>query len=185
MGNNAKNVSAGKPKVTGAVFVAPAGSAIPADAVAPLDTVYKCMGYVSEEGVKNNQDVTTKDTNAWGGDVVASTVTGYKETFEMTFIETNLIVLKEYYGENNVTETGNTIAIAHGPTDAQGHPWVIETVLNNGRIQRDVIPNGKIGARGEKVYADGNNIAYKMTINALPGSDGKTAHTYIASAGVS
>jgi len=178
--NNAQNVSTGKPKAAGAVWTAPVGTTLPSDGVEPLEAAFTNMGYVSDEGVKNNTDISTQDINAWGGDVVLSTQTSYKETFALTFIETNVPVLKEYYGADNVIETATAIEVRHGAVDAPGHPWVIETVMQDGRVQRVVIPNGKLGERGEITYNDGDAIGYQMTINALPDASGCSAYTHFA-----
>ncbi len=50
MGNDAKNVSVGKPLATGAIFVAPIGTTAPTDAKTALNEAFKCVGYVSEDG---------------------------------------------------------------------------------------------------------------------------------------
>ena len=39
--NNTANVAAGKPKVNGAIFVAPVGSTLPTDASTVLDEAFK------------------------------------------------------------------------------------------------------------------------------------------------
>ena len=44
------NVSAGKPKVSGAVYRAALGSTLPTDATTSLDAAFKELGYVSEDG---------------------------------------------------------------------------------------------------------------------------------------
>ena len=46
---NASNVSAGKPKVAGAVYRAPKGTTLPTDATTALASAFVDMGYVSEE----------------------------------------------------------------------------------------------------------------------------------------
>ena len=69
-GNTSTNVTAGKPKITGAVFVAPLGTTIPTDATSALDNAFKCCGYISDAGVVNTNTASTTAVKAWGGDTV-------------------------------------------------------------------------------------------------------------------
>ena len=50
MANEVKNVTTAKPKVSGEVFYAPLGTTLHTDATTPLDTKFKNLGYVSEDG---------------------------------------------------------------------------------------------------------------------------------------
>ena len=93
--NNAKNVTTGKPKVGGAVFRAPLGTAIPGDAVSDLDQAFKNLGYISEDGVTNSNSAETDSVKAWGGDTVLEFEKERPDTFEFTMIEgLNVEVLK-------------------------------------------------------------------------------------------
>ena len=80
------NVSAGKPKVAGAVYRAPLGTALPIDATTALASVFVDMGYISEDGVTNSNEREVEEIKAWGGDVVLSPQTGKTDTFTLTFI---------------------------------------------------------------------------------------------------
>ena len=61
--NDATKVTAVKPKVTGAVFVAPLNTALPTDAKTELDPAFKNLGFISDEGIKNeNTDVKTVES---------------------------------------------------------------------------------------------------------------------------
>ena len=44
---DAKKTSVGKPKIGGAVFRAPVGTALPTDATSKLDVAFKELGYCS------------------------------------------------------------------------------------------------------------------------------------------
>ena len=52
--NNAQNVSVAKPKVGGAIFVAPLGTDLPTDATTALDAAFQNVGYISEDGLTNS-----------------------------------------------------------------------------------------------------------------------------------
>ena len=181
MSNNANNVSVGKPMVGGAVFRAPSGTALPTSANATLAAAYINMGYISEDGVTNNNERETADIKAWGGDKVLTSTTGRTDSFGMTFIESiNTEVLKAVYGDSNVSGTlASGIAVSSNSDELENAVWVIDMILTNNVIKRIVIPNGKISETGEVTYKDDTAIGYNVTITAFPGADGDTHKEYI------
>lgn len=182
--NDADNVSFGKPKATGAVYVAPAGTPLPTTAWESLDSAFKGMGYVSEDGLVNSVDTNTEEINAWGGDLVLVGQTTFKEMFTVNLIETNAEALKVYYGEDNVTVEGNgSITVKQTSEMLSNCVVVFELVLTGGRIKRIVVPNAQIADRsGEITYVDGEAIAYPAVFVAYPDENGQTHTEYIATA---
>lgn len=179
--NNASNVSFGKPKATGAVFVAPAGTAVPTNATSALAAAFKGLGYVSEDGLVNSVEVDTENVNAWGGDLVLVGQTAFAETFMVNLIETNAESLKVYYGEDNVVVSGDNITIKQNSAQLPSVVVVFELVLTGGRIKRIVVPKAQIVDRsGEITYVDGEPIAYPALFQAYPDSDGNSHAEYIA-----
>lgn len=179
--NDADNVSFGKPKATGAVFVAPAGTALPTDATSSLNVAFKGLGYVSEDGLVNSIETDTEDVIAWGGDKVLSGQTSFSEMFTVNLIETNADALAVYYGEDNVTVDGDEITVVQNSTQLPNVSVVFELVLTGGRIKRIVVPNAQIVDRsGEITYVDGEPIAYPAVFTAYPDADGNTHTEYIA-----
>lgn len=182
--NDADNVSFGKPKSTGAVYVAPEGTTLPTTAWEALDAAFEGLGYVSEDGLVNGVETDVEEVNAWGGDLVLSGQTTFKEMFTVNLIETNAEALKVYYGEDNVVEEGNgSITVTQKNEMLPRCVVVFELVLTGGRIKRIVVPNAQIADRsGEITYVDGEAIAYPAVFVAYPDENGETHKEYIATA---
>ena len=187
MANTATNVSTGKPKVTGGVWVAPRTATIPTDAVSALSADYKCLGYVSEDGVTNDNQFDTSEIKAWGGNIIFRSVDKMDDTFKFALIETeNIDVLKTVYGNANVSVDGvsGETHVAVKSEDPQELIYVIELVLRGGIARRIVITDGAITARDTITYNDTDAIAYNVTVTAYPDGNGVSHHEYTeASAG--
>lgn len=182
MANTSSNVSVGKPKAAGAIWSAAAGTAIPADATTKLDAAFGALGYAGDSGLVNSIETDTNDTNAWGGDTVLSVVTSRKETFQFTLLEAlNVGVLKEVYGQNNVSGTLTTgVTVKHNSDVLDHRVFVFEILLTGNRVKRIVVPDAQVTEVGDVSYTDGDAIGYETTITAFPDSEGNTAYEYIA-----
>lgn len=183
--NDAKNVTSAKPKVGGAVFVAPLETPVPKDAKAELNEAFKNLGFVSTEGLKNNNTASTKDTKAWGGATVNTTQTEKTDKFQLELIESlNVDTLKFVYGEDNVTGTLETgIAIKAGAEEAATQILVVDMILKDGILKRIVVPLAKLTEMGEIVYNDEDSLGYDVTITAFLDGDGGSHYEYIAKKG--
>ena len=186
MGNNASNVTTGKPMTTGAFFRAPLGSTLPTDATTSLDPAFSCLGYISDDGISNSSAPDTDTVKAWGGDPVLYTNNGRDDTFQLTLIEaTNPYVLKTVYNDNNVSGTlkdGLTVKV--NSDDADEAAYVIDLILKGGMRKRIVIPDAKVTDLGDITYSDGDPVGYEITLSALPfeAFDGDTHREYIKGA---
>src|SRR5699024_1320980 len=144
----------------GAVYSAPLGATLPMDATTELDADFKSLGYISEDGLTNTNTPESETIQAWGGDTVAVVETSKEDTFTYTLIEsTNIDVLKEVYGQENVSGTLETgITIKANSKQLEEHSLVIDMVLKGGNLKRVVIPNGKVSEIGEITYTDAEAI---------------------------
>lgn len=180
MANTSSYVSVGKPKISGAIYRAPKGSTLPTDATTALDTAFKCLGYISEDGLTNSNTPESGEIKAWGGDTVYTYWSAKPDKFSFTLIEClNIDVLKTVYGDDNVTGDLSTgITIKANSKQQVNAAFVVETILN-GAIKRIVIPDAGIAEVAEIVYKDEEAIGYNTTINAVPDTDGNTHYEYI------
>lgn len=179
--NTATNVTAGKPAVDGALFVAPLNTTLPTNTTAALDAAFSCLGYASEDGVSNDASMETSEVKAWGGDTVLTTQTGKKDIWKVTLIEAmNTEVLSLAYGDSNVSGDLSTgITVNANSKEHGGHSYVIDMVLNGSHVKRVVIPNGVVTEVGEIKYAGTDAVGYQLTIKAIPDSSDNTHYEYI------
>ncbi|MBP3753593.1 MAG: phage tail protein [Lachnospiraceae bacterium] len=182
--NDATNVTTGKPKVSGAVHFAPLGTTLPTDATTALDPAFVDLGYVSADGLTNNNSPESDTVKAWGGDTVLNLQTDRPDTFALTLIEAmNQNVLKAVYGETNVTvDTNGNVSISATAEDMPSGAWVFDMILKGGRAKRIVVPNGTISELGEITYKDDEAVGYNITITDVPDSSGVYHYEYIAAA---
>lgn len=185
MGNTATNVTTGKPNIAGAVWTAPLGTTVPTDATSSLDTSkFVCLGYVSEDGLSNNNELSVNAIKAWGGNIVYRSLTEMNDEFGLALIETeNVDVLKTVYGSNNVTVDGSgNIKIDVKGEDPEERVWVFELALRGDRAKRIVVPDGAITSRDEISYNDSDAVAYGITVSAYPDASASTHKEYIEAA---
>ena len=181
MATNATNVTVGKPKVGGAVHWAPLGSTLPTDATTALDPAFVDLGYVSEDGLVNNNSPESDTVKAWGGDTVLSLQTDRPDTFALTLIEAmNDEVLKAIYGSANVTvDKDGNVTVKATAEDMPSGSWVFDMILKGGRAKRIVVPNGTISELGEITYKDDEAVGYNITITDVPDTTGVYHYEYI------
>lgn len=178
---DATKVSVGKPKVGGAIHWAPIGSTLPQSATASLDAAFKELGYVSEDGLTNNNSPESDTVKAWGGDTVLNLQTDRPDTFALTLLESlNTDVLKTIYGSSNVTVDGSgNITVKATAGEMPSGAWVFDMILKGGRAKRIVVPNGTISELGEIVYKDDEAVGYNVTITDVPDTNGVYHYEYV------
>lgn len=183
MANTVGNVSTGKPKVGGAIYVGVPGTSLtlPTDASTVLDTDFVCLGYASEDGLTNSNTIDVETIRAWGGDIVLTPVTGKTDTYQVTLIEAmNLDVLKTVFGSANVSGTLSTgVTVKHNADTPADFSWVFEIVLAGNVAKRIVVPLGNVSEVADVTYTDGGAIGYQITITAKPDANGNTSYEYI------
>lgn len=174
-------VTTGKPKVGGAVFRAPIGTAIPTDATTALAVAFKNLGYISEDGISNENARGTNEIKAWGGDTVLNPQTSKSDKFSMAFLDTKDVeVMKAVYGDSNVTgDLTSGITVKVNAEELTAAVWVIDMVTTDGDPKRICIPDGTVTEVGEITYKDGDAVTFDVTISCVPDTEGNTHYEYL------
>lgn len=188
MANTKANVSTGKPAVAGAIYRGLLGESLslPTDATTSLDSDFKCLGYVSEDGLTNSMSGEKEEIKAWGGDPVLVTNDNQEDQFKFTLLEVlNEDVLKAVFVDSNVTVTAATssapksVTVNVNSTQTPECVWVIDMVMRGNNPKRIVIPYGKVVTIGEITYKDDEAVGYDITLAATPDTNGNTHYEYM------
>lgn len=182
--NEVKNVSAGKPKISGAVFVAPTNATLPTTVSETLAEAFKCLGYISDAGITNDMTRESTDVKAWGGDTVLTVQTGKNDTWTFSMIETtNVDVLKQTFGEGNVAVNDDgSYTVKVNSQELTAHAWVFDMILRDGGLKRSVLPSATVVNTDAVTYSDSAAIGFNTTLKAMPDVAGNTHYEYIKKA---
>ena len=183
------NLGIGKGREGGYACIAPAGtdpagyidvSKTLAD-LCKTNTTLKSLGYISEDGVTISADIDTDDVSDWSGTIVASPMSSYGESVEVTFLESRDTVLKAIYGEDNVTTSAGTTTVRHNTKFNGSHLFIFDAVVSDTKVKRIIIPNGVIVERDDVEMNNSDLTGYTPTIKCLPSTffEGDLMREYI------
>jgi hypothetical protein len=157
--------------VTGTVYVAPKGTALPTNIATPLNAAFKSVGFISEDALTESLAITTERLRAWQRPVGLRTLTTEVEwTFQFGMLETSPLVLDLYYGgaETSVATGVATTGILAWPTSTQ-RAMVIE-IVDGDVSTRYAIPVVEIGDREEVSHSNTEGTIWGVTVNVLGSS---------------
>lgn len=174
------NVTFSKPGTSanksGYIWVAPLGTAIPADATTELSTAFVGLGYLSEDGLTEPASFEPgDDIVAAGGDTVAQADPTFSKTWTGTCIEAlNEDLLKVAYGSANVTVVNasdtkdGSITVKEQAGDIEHHVIVIDEMLKGGRKRRNVMADATFLITGDISHVHTALVNFEFTITAYP-----------------
>lgn len=152
MGLNAKKVYAPTPlqsATTGAVAVAPEGTAMPTDARSALASAWDDGGYVSEDGLSVTITRTTTPIKDWSKQNIRNLLTDFGGAIAVSFLQVDEFAAKRMFGEDNVTVTaatrdaGEIIKIGIGAELPPIEAWCFSMKDGDARI-RVCVPRGQM-----------------------------------------
>lgn len=104
--NTVAEIAVSRSAVTGAIFWAPEGTALPTDATTVLAGAYQNLGYVGADGITPARDVTTDPVTDMNGDEILQLQTGFSKAYSAPMLQTrNEYLNNAIFGDENVTVT--------------------------------------------------------------------------------
>lgn len=175
----ASNASAVRVGVTGKIWAAAQGTAVPTATSGAL-TSFNELGYATDDGVTITAENETTDVRAWqNGDLLRRVQTS--ATFSLQFImaETNEHTLKVYF--NNYTHgAGVTDGIVTMNASQPFRGAIVVDVVDGTSLLRYVFPDAQVTARGDISIVNGDAITYDVTLSGYPDTSGNAGYVYIA-----
>lgn len=156
-------------------FGAPLGTALPSDAVDALNAAFQAHGWMGEDGFVNDiaRDVTKH--RDFGGKVIKVTQDSYEETVQVTCCESNPIVLRTVFGDDNVTVDYSgghrKVTIRHEDTQLPRKSYVVR-VVDGQKTRMLVIPEGQVTEIGEITWVSSELVQYTLTLDCFTPEEG-------------
>lgn len=179
--NSTENVSTGKGLKGGYIFSAPVGTTLPTDIKTELDSKFKVLGFISEDGYVETIDEDSEDLVDMNGDLMDSATSNRVESAQVTLAEIKAETLKRQYGEKNVKDENGIITVEHNADSHSTFAYVLELVLKNGRRWRKVVPLGQSSELDELNVSSSELCQRPLTIKYLTDDKGNTCYDYIES----
>ena len=164
--NNTANVSVGKGKSGGYMFVAPIGTTLPTDNTTALDAAFLNMGYLGDDGAvfaDSSDSETFQDLN---GDTIETSNGAVEKTFTVVFREIKKDTLAVIRGTANVTDSDGVITAHDKGANTEQYSAVFEFLLKNGRKWRRVVPSCKLGELGDMTIVYSELVGREVTMSA-------------------
>jgi hypothetical protein len=167
--------------VTGRIYVAPQGTAIPTATSGVLASGFNDMGYAKDDGITISVENDTTDIRAWqNGDLVRRVQSSVTFSIQFVMIETNEYSLKTYF--NNYTHGAGVLdgsVTMNGSQPFRGA--VVLDVIDGTNLIRVAFPDAQVTDRGDITIVNGDALAYDVTMAGYPDSAGNAGYIYVAS----
>jgi hypothetical protein len=147
------------------VSCAPKGSTLPTDLDA-LEAPFEGTGWLSEEGTSFSREEERQVSRGHqGGAIVKRITASVDDSFKFQCLETTALVLGLMFkGQVPVVTTGVAKITITDQANSDERAWVIDEVLDDGSIERYVIPDGSAQLTAEVVRKHNELTVYEFTV---------------------
>lgn len=159
--------------IDSAVYVADVGTTAPTTPTAAPGTGWTELGWLGDDGLTETRNVESDQKRAWQGGALVRTVRS-SDTRQFKFVawETNATTIGlTRPGSTPTTATGVTTTPVKAYTGSDIRAWIVDQrdgAINN----RKIIAKGEVVDMGDIVGKNGELVAYELTVECYPASDG-------------
>lgn len=152
--------------VTGDIYLAPAGTALPTDVTTALNAAFQAVGHVSVDALTESLSVTNERLRTWQKkNGVRTLVTEFDWTFQFVAMETSPLVLEMFYGgAESATSGGVSTTTITSDLGSVQKACVIE-IIDGDIITRYAFPVVSVSDRGDVAHNGSNGTGYDMTLS--------------------
>lgn len=163
----------------GVAYVGAVGSTAPTTATAAPAAAFKNLGFCSEDGLVEGQNLSFTEIKAWDGSTVRKIVNSAEKTFKLVCLESNGNVMGLHKGANSTIAYSSPTTTITNKTPGRDLRAFIVDVIDGSVTRRFYIPNGEVTDRDDVTYSTAGAAQYGMTISAYPDSGGVTHYEFI------
>ncbi|MBH0777003.1 phage tail tube protein [Nocardia bovistercoris] len=184
---SSKFIGAGTPNiaVTGGVLVAPIATALPTSASGSINSAFKALGYVSEDGIESKGERKVESVKDWNADIIAQLQVEHSVRFALTLYAVwDKDVLGEVFGADNLTVTaatptsGTLVKVEETGSVLPQRAWIFD-MLHDTKKLRIVLPNAKISEITENRFVSDELAGFRITVEAFKDDAGVKAYRYL------
>ena len=161
----------------GKAYVGATTAAAPTTSGSTIDGGFSDLGWISEDGLVSSSNTSSNDIKTWDGVTARKVITDTEFTFKVKFLQTSKYVLELFHAGS--TMSGSKMDVKKA---VQDHRSFIFDVFDGTIPVRIYIASGEVTEQGDITYANGEAIAYEVTITAYPSATGVTHTKFFSTA---
>lgn len=174
---NTSNVLIGAPdRTAGYCLSGPTTATLPTSTTTPTSGLQD-NGFLTPDGLTISTSRTTEVIKDWNLEAVRILLTDHEAKLKFAFLEVSVRTLKEYFGEENVDDTGEEIVIRVNADAIAARAWVFN--LKDGESKmRVVAPNASISSQSDIVLVKSAAIKLELELTLMVDSAGEKLYIY-------
>lgn len=174
---NTSNVLIGSPdRTSGYCLSGPTTATLPASTSAPTSGLQD-NGYVTEGGLTISTSRSTEVIKDWNLEPVRELLTDHEAKLKFAFLEVSVRTLKEFFGQDNVDDSGEEIIIRVNASAIAPRAWVFNLKDADTKM-RVVAPNASIATQSDIVLVKSDAIKLELELTLLVDAAGEKLYIY-------